>query len=434
MRKIKGLRWYMIALVTMGTVLGYLTRNTIAVAAPALESQLNITTQQYSYIVAAYSACYTIMQPVAGYLLDVLGTKIGYAMFAILWAIFCAATALANSWGGLAIARAAVGAAEAAMIPAGLKASSEWFPAKERSIAVGYFNVGSSIGAMLAPPLVVWAIVAHSWEMAFIVTGVLSMIWAICWLIFYKHPKDQKRLDEKERNYILSGQEAHHQTANAKKMSAWQIVCNRQFWGIALPRFLAEPAWGTFNAWIPLFMFKVYGFNLKEIAMFAWMPMLFADLGCIVGGYLPPLFQRWFGVNLIVSRKLVVTMGAVLMIGPGTIGLFSNPYIAIALLCVGGFAHQALSGALITLSSDVFGRNEVATANGLTGMAAWTASTLFALVIGALADTLGFSPLFVALSVFDLLGAVAIWTLLKNKPISELLPNSEALKEPVPQR
>lgn len=434
MRKIKGLRWYMIALVTMGTVLGYLTRNTIAVAAPALESQLNITTQQYSYIVAAYSACYTIMQPVAGYLLDVLGTKIGYAMFAILWAIFCAATALANSWGGLAIARAAVGAAEAAMIPAGLKASSEWFPAKERSIAVGYFNVGSSIGAMLAPPLVVWAIVAHSWEMAFIVTGVLSMIWAICWLIFYKHPKDQKRLDEKERNYILSGQEAHHHTANAKKMSAWQIVCNRQFWGIALPRFLAEPAWGTFNAWIPLFMFKVYGFNLKEIAMFAWMPMLFADMGCIVGGYLPPLFQRWFGVNLIVSRKLVVTLGAVLMIGPGTIGLFSNPYIAIALLCVGGFAHQALSGALITLSSDVFGRNEVATANGLTGMAAWTASTLFALVIGALADTIGFSPLFVALSVFDLLGAVAIWTLLKNKPISELLPDPEAPKEPVPQR
>ncbi len=116
----------------------------------------------------------------------------------------------------------------------------------------------------------------------------------------------------------------------------------------------------------------------------------------------------------------MVTLGAVLMIGPGTIGLFTSPYIAIALLCVGGFAHQALSGALITLSSDVFGRNEVATANGLTGMAAWTASTLFALVVGALADTLGFSPLFAALAVFDLLGAIVIWTVLKNKPVSEL--------------
>lgn len=432
MRKIKGLRWYMIGLVTIGTVLGYLTRNAIAVAAPTLESQLHITTQQYSYIVAAYSACYTVMQPVAGYILDILGTKIGYAVFAIMWAIFCAATALAGSWGGLALARGAVGAAEAAMIPAGLKASSEWFPAKERSIAVGYFNVGSSIGAMIAPPLVVWAIVAHSWQMAFIITGVLSMIWALCWLVFYKHPKQQKKLSDDERAYILSGQEAHHQIDNGKKMSAGQILRNRQFWGIALPRFLAEPAWGTFNAWIPLFMFKVYGFNLKEIAMFAWMPMLFADLGCIVGGYLPPLFQRLFGVNLIVSRKLVVTMGAVLMIAPGTIGLFTSPYVAIGLLCVGGFAHQALSGALITLSSDVFGRNEVATANGLTGMAAWTASTMFALVVGALADTLGFSPLFAALAIFDLLGAVVIWTVLKNKPAAELAQEQTPLAgEPV---
>ncbi len=422
MGKIKGLRWYMIALVTFGTVLGYLTRNAIAAAAPTLMSQLNITTQQYSYIIAAYSACYTLMQPVAGYVLDVMGTKVGYAMFAIMWAIFCMATALASSWGGLAIARGAVGMAEAAMIPAGLKASSEWFPAKERSIAVGYFNVGSSIGGMIAPPLVVWCIIMHSWQLAFIITGALSLIWAISWLVFYKHPKDQKKLSTEERDYILDGQEAQHQTTNGKKMSAMQILRNRQFWGIALPRFLAEPAWGTFNAWIPLFMFKVYGFNLKEIAMFAWMPMLFADLGCILGGYMPPFFQKHFKVNLIVSRKMVVTMGAVLMIGPGMIGLFTSPYAAIALLCVGGFAHQSLSGALITLSSDVFGRNEVATANGLTGMAAWMASTMFALVVGALADTIGFSPLFAALAVFDLLGAIIIWTVLQNRSAVEPVP------------
>lgn len=170
-----------------------------------------------------------------------LGTKIGYAMFAVLWAVFCGATALAGSWGGLAVARGAVGAAEAAMIPAGLKASSEWFPAKERSIAVGYFNVGSSIGAMIAPPLVVWAIVMHSWQMAFIISGALSFIWAMAWLIFYKHPRDQKHLTDEERDYIINGQEAQHQVSTAKKMSVGQILRNRQFWGIALPRFPAEP-------------------------------------------------------------------------------------------------------------------------------------------------------------------------------------------------
>lgn len=203
MRKIKGLRWYMIALVTLGTVLGYLTRNTVAAAAPTLMEELHISTQQYSYIIAAYSAAYTVMQPIAGYVLDILGTKIGYAFFAVAWAVFCGATALAGSWGGLALARGAVGAAEAAMIPAGLKASSEWFPAKERSIAVGYFNVGSSIGAMIAPPLVVWAIVMHSWQMAFIISGVLSFAWAMAWLIFYKHPRDQKNSLKKNVNTSL---------------------------------------------------------------------------------------------------------------------------------------------------------------------------------------------------------------------------------------
>ncbi|KAF7598508.1 MAG: MFS transporter [Candidatus Dactylopiibacterium carminicum] len=414
MKKIKGLRWYMIGLVTLGTVLGYLTRNSIAVAVPELQHTMELTTQQYGYIVAAYSACYTLMQPVAGYVLDLLGTRLGYGLFAVLWAIFCMSTAFATSWQGLAFARAAVGAAEAAMIPGGLKATSEWFPAKERPKAVGWFNVGSSIGAMLAPPLVVWAIMIHSWEMAFVLVGILSAAWAALWLCNYRKPSEQKHLSEEERDYILSGQEARLKDGNAKKASVFQILGNRQFWGIALPRFLAEPAWGTMNAWIPLFMAKTYGFNLKEIALFAWMPMLFADLGCVLGGYMPAFFQKHFGVTLIVSRRLVVTLGGVLMIAPGLIGLFTSPYIAIAVLCVGGFAHQALSGALITLSSDVFGKNEVATANGMTGMAAWTASTLFALVVGALADTLGFGPLFFVLACLDLCAVFCVWFILRD--------------------
>lgn len=426
MRKIKGLRWYMISLVTIGTVIGYLMRNAIAVAAPALQEQLHITTQQYSYIIAAYSACYTVMQPIAGYFLDLLGTRMGYALFAIAWSLIGMTTALVSGWAGLAIVRGAVGAAEAAMIPAGLKACSEWFPAKERSIAVGYFNMGTSLGAMLAPPLVVWAIMFHSWQFAFIMIGVLSLIWSISWLVLYRRPEEQKHLGEEEHKYILDGQEAKHHINNAQKMSAWQIMCTRQFWGIALPRFLAEPAWGTFSAWIPLFMLKAYGFNLKEIAMFVWLPWVFADVGCIVGGYLPPFFQRVFGVNLINSRRLVVTFGGLLMIGPGLIGLFTSPYVAIGLLCVGGFAHQTLSGALVTLASDSFGRNEVATAQGLAGMSGWLASTLFALVVGALADTIGFSPLFVMLTVFDLLAVLAVWTILRGRPAAKLEPAGRA--------
>ncbi len=244
MRKIKGLRWYMIALVTLGTVLGYLTRNTVAAAAPTLMEELHISTQQYSYIIAAYSAAYTVMQPVAGYVLDILGTKIGYAFFAIasggILRLNGAGRQLGWTGAGPWRSRRSGGRND----PRRPEGQLRVVPGKERSIAVGYFNVGSSIGAMIAPPLVVWAIVMHSWQMAFIISGVLSFARAIARLIFYKHPRDQKKLSDEERDYIIGGQESQHQTNNAKKMSPWQILRNRQFWGIALPRFLAEPASG----------------------------------------------------------------------------------------------------------------------------------------------------------------------------------------------
>ncbi|WP_213989169.1 MFS transporter [Sodalis sp. dw_96] len=411
MRTTGHLRWYMVSLVTLGTILCYLTRNTISAAAPTLQSDLHVTTQQYSYIIAVFSACYTIAQPIVGYVIDSLGTKVGYTVFGVLWGIFCLGASFAGGWKGLAVLRGLGGFAESAMIPAGLKAVTEWFPDKERSVAVGYFNVGSSMGAVIAPPLVAWAIYIHSWRLAFVIVGLASVMWGIGWLLVYNRPSKSKSLSKEEYLYITGGQPEKTQV---EKVHIGRLLKQRKFWGIALPRFLAEPAWGTFNAWIPLFMVHTYGFTLKDIAMFAWIPMLFADMGCIIGGYLPGIFQKVFGVNIVVSRKLVVTMGAAMMLLPGMVGLFGSPFVAIALLCVGGFAHQSLSGALITLSSDMFDPGEVATANGFTGMAAWTASTLFALVVGALADTIGFSPLFAVLSVFDVIGAVILWTLLKS--------------------
>lgn len=421
MRKTGHMRWFMLSLVMIGTILCYLTRNTIAAAAPTLQNELHISTQQYSYIIAAFSACYTIAQPVAGYVLDTLGTKVGYAIFGVMWGIFCIGASFATGWKGLAMFRGLGGLAESAMIPAGLKSVTEWFPNHERSVAVGYFNVGSSIGAVFAPPVVAWAIFTKNWELAFVLVGIMSILWALGWFLVYKRPSEAKSITAEEYQYITSGQP---KKSNVEKVRIGRLLKQRKFWGIALPRFLAEPAWGTFNAWIPLFMVHAYGFNLKDIAMFAWIPMVFADFGCILGGYMPGMFQKFFGANVIASRKLVVTLGAALMILPGMVGLFSNPMVAIGLLCVGGFAHQSLSGALITLSSDMFDANEVATANGFTGMAAWTASTLFALVVGALADTVGFSPLFAVLSIFDVVGAIILWILLKSpkeedKPLIE---------------
>ena len=413
MNKMKGMRWWMVGLVTLGLIVNYLARNTLSVAAPTMMADLHIDTKEYSYIVVAWQVCYALMQPVAGFVLDAVGTKIGFAVFALAWSVACACAALANSWQGMAFFRGMLGLTEAAGIPAGVKATSEWFPAKERSVAIGWFNIGSSIGALCAPPLVVWCILHAGWKWSFVVVGAIGTLWTLAWVLFYKHPRDQKRLSDAERDYIMSGQEARHQDGTGK--ASWsQIVRNQNFWSIAVPRFLSEPAWQTFNAWIPLYMATERHMNLKEIAAFAWLPFLAADIGCVLGGYLSPFVHKYLRVSLFNSRKWVMGFGSLCMIAPGCIGLVASPYTAIFLLCIGGFAHQVLSGALYAITSDVFGKNEVATATGLAGMSGYLGATLFTLLFGLLVTRVGYSPLFVVLAVFDLLAAVVVWSTLRD--------------------
>ena len=410
--KMKGMRWWMVGLVTLGLIVNYLARNTLSVAAPTMMADLHMDTKEYSYVVVAWQICYAVMQPVAGYVLDAVGTKIGFAVFALAWSVACASAALASGWQSMAFFRGLLGLSEAAGIPAGVKATTEWFPAKERSVAIGWFNIGSSVGALLAPPLVVWTIMHSTWQMSFVVVGVIGIVWTALWVAFYKHPRDQQRLSDQERDYILSGQEAKH-ADNAAKASWKQIVKSSNFWSIAIPRFLSEPAWQTFNAWIPLYMATERHMNIKEIAMFAWLPFLAADLGCVLGGYLSPFFLKHFKVSLTNSRKWVMTVGAFCMIAPGCIGLVASPYAAIALLCVGGFAHQVLSGALYSITSDVFGKNEVATATGLAGMSGYLGATLFTLVFGVVVTHVGYSPMFVVLAVFDVIAALVVFALVR---------------------
>ena len=411
MRKIKGMRWWMVSLVTTGLVVNYLARNTLSVAAPTMMTELSITTEQYAHIVVAWQICYAVMQPIAGYIVDVVGTKIGFATFALAWSLVCAGAALATGWGSLAFFRGLLGMSEAAGIPAGVKATTEWFPAKERSVAIGWFNIGSSVGALLAPPLVVWAIMNGGWQWAFLTVGVLGLVWTTLWMLFYQHPRQQKHLTDAERDYIISGQEAQYSDPTVKKLPWTKIIASRNFWAIGIPRILSEPAWQTFNAWIPLYMMTERHMNLKEVALFAWLPFLAADIGCVLGGYMSPFFHKYLHVSLLNSRKLVVVLGAVCMAGPACVGLVVSPYAAIALLCVGGFAHQTLSGALYSVTSDMFGKHDVATATGMGGMMGYLGAAAFTAMFGVLVTKIGYSPLFVVLAIFDLVAAVVVCVL-----------------------
>jgi len=412
MPKIKALRWWMIGLIMLGSVINYLTRSTLAVAAPTLLQELHIGAKEYSWIVGTFQGA-IMAQPICGYVLDVLGLRFGFALFAITWSLVNMAHSLAGSWQTLAWLRGALGFSEGSANPAGMKATAEWFPARERGLAGGVYNIGASVGSMLAPPLVAWAILAYNWRAAFIITGALGLVWAAFWLVLYRSPDKHPALSSEEKDYIAAGQEKHLQS-DGSRPSLLRIVAQRNFWGIALPRFLADPTWGTLSFWLPLYLSTVRHMDLKHIAMFAWMPFLAADFGCVFGGLVSIRLQKHLGLSLINARRGAFTLGAVLMLGVGFVGFVESPYAAIALLSLAGFAHQTLSVTVITMSSDLFRKNEVATVAGMAGTFGNAGLLIFSLLIGGLVATVGYTPFFICLGLLDLLGAAVLWTLVRE--------------------
>ena len=401
----------MIGLVMLGGVINYLTRSTLAVAAPTLLKDLQISAQEYSWIVGAFQIA-IMFQPICGYVLDVLGLKMGLALFAGAWSVISMAHGLAHNWQLFAVLRGMLGFAEGSANPAGMKATAEWFPAKERGLAGGIYNIGASLGSMLAPPLVAWAILAYNWQTAFVITGSFGLIWVLLWLWAYQSPDRHEALSAEERDYIKAGQESHLSAAGTRP-SILAIASQRNFWGIALPRFLADPTWGTLTFWVPLYLSQARGFDLKQIALFAWLPFLAADIGCLTGGTIVMALQKR-GISLINARKWAFTIGACLMMGMGFVGLAESPYTAIALLSLGGFAHQTLSVTVITMSTDLFRRSEVATVAGMAGTFGNLGLLIFSLLIGGLVGSIGYTPFFVGLAVLDLVGAAVLWTLVRE--------------------
>ena len=410
--KLWGLRWWMMGLLMLGSIINYLTRATLAVAAPSVLKDLDITTQQYSWILSAFQFA-IMLQPLCGYVMDRVGLKLGFAIFAIAWSFVSMAHGLAANWQTLFGLRALLGFAEGSANPAGMKATSEWFPATERGLAGGFFNMGASLGSMLAAPLVAWAILTHSWQFAFMITGVIGLVWAGLWLTFYNSPSKHRALSAHERDYILSGQEKH--LAGSGKPSIRTVLGQRNFWGIAIPRFLADPTWGTLTLWLPLYLTKVRGFDLTQIAMFAWLPFLAADLGCMFGGTISITLQKYAGVGLINARRCAFTVGAVMMLGVAFVGTVENAYVAVALLSLAGFAHQTLSVTVITMASDLFKRNEVATVAGMAGTCGNFGVLIVSLAMGALVTQIGYTPFFVLLAALDVLGAVILWTVVREQ-------------------
>ena len=362
MARFPYVRWTIIALFVGAMVINYLARSVLGVAAPAIMAEQAISSEQYSWITGAFQLG-IMFQPVAGYLLDVIGLKIGFTLFVAIWSLITIGHGLASGWMGFAGLRGALGLVEGSAQPAGMKVVAEWFPARERGVAGGIYQIGASFGAVFAPPLVAWAILYDSWRVAFFVAGGLGIAWVLAWLLWYAPPARHRSISSEERQLIADGQEVALASRRGRPPLG-ELLRRRNLWTIAGARFLADPVWGMLSLWMPLYLVQVRHFDLKQIALFAWLPFLAADLGCLFGPAVVAWLQRR-GIGLIDARRWAFTLGAVLMTGMIFVGTVTSPVAAVALLCLGGFAHQTLSVTVITMVSDLFPQDQVATATGV---------------------------------------------------------------------
>ena len=413
-RVIKNLRWWMLGMFLLGVTVNYITRNSLGILAPELKNSLHMTTEQYSWVVAAFQLAYTLFQPICGWLIDVIGLKMGFLICALIWSVTCLLHAGAGSWLHLALLRFVMGASEAAATPANAKAIGDWFPKKERPVAAGWAGVGFSIGAMLAPPIIYVAHITFGWQGAFLLTGGLGLLWVALWWWGYHSPESHPRLSDEERAFINQDNEAIGE--KLPFFTALKVIGKeKKFYGIAIPAFLAEPAWAVLSFWVPLYLANERGMDLKQIVMFAWLPFLAAALGSVASGYLTKIYVRWFGLTRVNSIVASSVTGALLMVSLALMTLVKDPWLAIALISVGGFGHQVISCMLSALVVERFDRRQMATVNGMRGSCAWIASFIFSLIIGVTADTIGFNPLFVAMGFFDLIGAVFLVMLVAER-------------------
>ena len=412
--KIKNLRWWIVLLLMGITTINYLDRTTLAVSAPELKKSLGINEVEFSYILNAFQIAYLIMMPLAGRIIDWLGLRVGFTLSIIAWSIAQMITAFATGWRSFAVFRSLLGITEAGNFPGGIKAVAQWFRPKERTLATGVFNMGAGLGAMIAPPLVAWLILRYSWQTAFVVTGAFSLFWGFFWMLLYRSPEEHPWLSKEELAYIKEGEQELATVEPPKEKGVWKIVLpQRNFWALGIARFFSEPAWQLFSYWIPLYLSTERHMNLKEIGYFAWLPFLAADLGSMFGGVLSPFFIK-MRMPVMTARKCSATVSALLMVFVLFISKASSPGWAIFFFCIGTFAHQSMSATLLTLPADLFPKSTVATANGLSGTTAVLGGMLFTMIIGHVAQSIGYGPLFTAIAFLDIIGVAFLWSLLRE--------------------
>lgn len=414
-RPIRHLRWWIALVLFAMSFNNYIDRQTLSALSPYLKEQFSWTNEDYALVVNAFQVSYTVMQMVAGRLLDVFGTRAGVGFSVVFYTIVSACTALAVGARSFSLVRFLLGAGEAANNPGGSKAISEWFPAKERGIAVAIFNCGCALGAAAAPFIAV-AVYKYTgmWQSAFLMAAFIGVLWLIAWWAIYDSPATHPRLSPEERALLPQpGPAADAGGAPAPKVGWGTLLRYRQTWGLMIGRFLLDPFWFFVAYWFSLFL-KEKGFSLQQSALGLWAPMLSAGLGNFVaGGISSWLVHRGWQPG---AARRVILMTAGPSMAVVALALTTDSYATLLLIfAYATFAYNCCGTMFLTLPTDVFESRAVGTVMGLAGASAGVGTLITTWLIGMVSERWSFTPVVLAASVIPALAAVVFVTMVRLK-------------------
>jgi ACS family hexuronate transporter-like MFS transporter len=387
----------------------------LPVAIAAIQREIPINNTQFSHLQVAFLLAYAVMYAGGGKLIDVLGTRRGFLWIMFLWSLACASHGLAAGFGMLAVSRFLLGMGEGGGVPAATKAVSEWFPARERSTAMGVINAGTAVGAVIAPPTLAAVIQNLGWRWVFFLCGAAGLLWSVWWLREYFAPAQHPRLTERERNEI---EEVGAAPAQQKYEIAWlNLFAFPQVWGLVLGKFLSDAAWYFYLFWLPKYLYDARGFDTKQVGYYAWIPYAAAGVGSLLGGWFSSqLLRRGNSLNL--SRK--VALGASAAVMPLIIFITQVPVDwAIVLFSVAFFGQQSWSTLVMILPADLFPRRVVGSVAGLVGFGGAMGGVVFNLVAGRMLDAgFGYGPVFAIVSALHVLAFILIlFTIREVRPL-----------------
>jgi len=414
--KIPNFRYVVAGMLMLATMINYADRLAIAVVAPRLRAEFQMTEQDYGFVVFWFMLAYAIMYAGSGPICDRLGTRKGFAVFITAWSIAAIGHATATGKWSLSFWRFLLGLGEPGNWPAAAKAVAEWFPIEQRALGIGIFNAGSSLGSALAPPVVAFLTLHYGWRTAFIAVGALGFLWLAAWLVLYQPPHLSRFITPQEAAYLKGKVRPPEESVpvRAPKGEWLRVLRARECYTLIIARFFTDPVVYFVIFWLPEYLQKERGFDLAMVGKYAWIPYIFGDIGYIFGGWVSGYLIRR-GWPWIRARAAVLALGAVVMPVAIFAPLVPEAWMAIAVICVVTMGHALWISNLLTLPTDMFPASRVGTATGLTGMGGAIGGMLASLGTGYVVQHYSYTPIFFTAGLMHPLAFTIVAVLLLRK-------------------